>query len=262
MTGKDDSFDDILSLKPLLPGWKDCKPHEWVVQRLPILQWLPKYNLEFAVCDLIAGLTVGLTIIPQGIAYALLANLPAQYGLYSAIMSSFVYLFFGTTKELSNGPSAVMALITLHHSSKGLDYVILLTFLSGLVTLALGILKIGFVIKFISLPVISGFTSAAAITIGLSQLPSLFGLTMTKKSEVVGITGTLIEFGQNASSIRVYDSILGLVCIIVLFSMKFIKDKNWFDTDTATTGFKKMICTFLWVLTTARNAMVVIACTV
>ena len=108
---KEDSSAETYLDKPFLPGWKDCNPQKYVAKRLPILQWLPKYNLKFAVCDLIAGITVGLTIIPQGIAYGLLAKLPAQYGLYSAIMSCFLYMIFGPTKAMSNGPSAIMALI-------------------------------------------------------------------------------------------------------------------------------------------------------
>ena len=257
---KEDSFGEAHPNKPILSGWKDCNPKKYVTERLPILQWLPKYNFKFAVYDLIAGITVGLTIIPQGIAYGLLAKLPPQYGLYSAIMSCFMYMVFGTSKAMSNGPSAVMALITLHYSSKGIDYIILLTFLSGLITMALGFLKLGFIIDIISVPVISGFTSAAAITVALSQLANLLGLTIKEKSEVVGITGTLIDFGQNASSIRVYDSVLGLVCSILLLAMKFISNKDWLNTETGTC-YKKTICTFLWVLTTARNAVIVIGCT-
>lgn len=133
---------------------------------LPILDWLPKYNLEQGISDLIAGITVGLTMIPQGIAYALVANLPAQviiskvqrqkstnvqmqksiqlqYGLYSAFMSCFVFLFLGASKDLSIGPEAVLAILTYQISGKGIEHVILLTFLSGIIIFILAIFRLG-----------------------------------------------------------------------------------------------------------------------
>lgn len=129
-----------------------------------------RYSGNFALCDLIAGVTVGLTVIPQGIAYALVANLPPQYGLYSAFMGCFMYIFFGTSKDVTVGPTAIMALMTAEYANKGATYAVLLTFISGLVIMALGILRLGMVIDFISVPVIAGFTSAAAITIASSQV--------------------------------------------------------------------------------------------
>ena len=131
-----------------------------------------RYNGNSALCDAIAGVTVGLTVIPQGIAYALVANLPPQYGLYSAFMGCFMYIFFGTSKDVTVGPTAIMALMTAEYANKGPAYAVLLAFLSGLVIMTMGILRLGMVIDFISVPVIAGFTSAAAITIASSQVNS------------------------------------------------------------------------------------------
>ena len=112
-------------------------------KKVPILEWLPKYNLEKGVADLIAGVTVGLTVIPQGIAYALVAKLPPQYGLYSAFMGCFMYMIFGSCKDITVGPTAIMALLTSEYASKDPAFVILLTFLSGLIIMTLGFLRLG-----------------------------------------------------------------------------------------------------------------------
>merc|ERR1719291_1624021 len=136
-----------------------------VKKKEPILTWLPKYNVDSAVSDVIAGVTVGLTVIPQGIAYALVAGLPPQYGLYSAFMGCFVYCAFGSCKDITIGPTAIMALMTSVHAQYGPQYAVLLTFLSGIIILLCGLLQLGFLIDFISVPVIAGFTSAAALTI-------------------------------------------------------------------------------------------------
>lgn len=115
-----------------------------VSKRLPFLEWLPKYTKEDVLADFIAGVTVGLTMMPQSIAYASLAELPAQYGLYTALMGSFVYIFFGTIKQISIGPSSLMTLLTFSYTGHlPIQYMILLCFISGCVELLMGILKLG-----------------------------------------------------------------------------------------------------------------------
>ena len=127
---------------------------------------------------MIAGVTVGLTVIPQGIAYAVVAGLPPQYGLYSAFMGCFTYCFFGSAKDITIGPTAIMALMTNTYAQYGPQYAVLLSFLSGLIILLCGLLRLGFLIDFISVPVIAGFTSAAALTIASGQWKSLLGLSI------------------------------------------------------------------------------------
>ena len=100
-------------------------------RKFPILDWLPRYDLNSGISDLIAGLTVGLTVIPQGIAYAIVAGLPPQYGLYSAFMGCFTYCVFGSCKDITIGPTAIMALMTSVHAQYGPQYAVLLSFLSG-----------------------------------------------------------------------------------------------------------------------------------
>jgi len=244
---------------------------------LPIITWLPQYNLSDAISDLIAGVTVGLTVIPQGIAYATIAGLEPQYGLYSAFMGCFVYMVFGSCKDITIGPTAIMALMTGIHAQYGADYAILLAFLSGLIILACGLLKLGFLIDFISMPVIAGFTSAAAITIATSQVKSLLGLTIPsdEKSHLhLGIIDPWIDVFTHIRSCRWQDALLGFVCCAILLSLRKLNRTNWLKPVTKdgtakgcqaacnklpATAFKIM-GKFVWFVCTARNAIIVIFC--
>ena len=189
------------------------------------MSWLPSYDLECAVSDLIAGVTVGLTVIPQGIAYAIVAGLPPQYGLYSAFMGCFVYCVFGSSKDITIGPTAIMALMTGVHAQYGPDYAVLLAFLSGLIVLACGLLQLGFLIDFISVPVIAGFTSAAALTIASGQVKSLLGLTIPsdEKSHLhLGVVDGWIDVFTHIKTCRWQDATLGLICCVILLSLRVI----------------------------------------
>ena len=189
------------------------------------MSWLPSYDLECAVSDLIAGVTVGLTVIPQGIAYAIVAGLPPQYGLYSAFMGCFVYCVFGSSKDITIGPTAIMALMTGVHAQYGPDYAVLLAFLSGLIVLACGLLQLGFLIDFISVPVIAGFTSAAALTIASGQVKSLLGLTIPsdEKSHLhLGVVDGWIDVFTHIKTCRWQDAALGLICCVILLSLRVI----------------------------------------
>lgn len=119
-------------------------------KRIPIVYWLPRYSKEYAVSDMVAGLTVGLTVIPQAIAYANVAGLPPQYGLYSSFMACFVYTVLGSCKDVPVGPTAIAAILTRETLTQkahlGPGFVLLLTFISGCVSMLMGILQLGDVI--------------------------------------------------------------------------------------------------------------------
>ena len=170
-------------------------------------------------------MTVGLTVIPQGIAYAIVAGLPPQYGLYSAFMGCFVYCVFGSSKDITIGPTAIMALMTSVHAQYGPAYAVLLAFLSGLIILACGLLQLGFLIDFISVPVIAGFTSAAALTIASGQIKSLLGLTIPsdEKSHLhLGVVDGWIDVFTHIKTCRWQDVTLGLICCVLLLSLRVI----------------------------------------
>lgn len=149
----------------------------------PFLSWLPNYNSSFFLNDLFAGLGTGIILVPQGLAYALVAGLPPVYGLYASLFPIAIYAMLGTSRKLAVGPVAMDSLLiaaglgTLAIS--GLENYIamalLLTFMAGTVQLLLGLFKMGFLVNFLSKPVISGFTSAAALIISFSQVKHLFG---------------------------------------------------------------------------------------
>lgn len=134
--------------------------------------------------DLLAGLTVSLVAIPQSLAYAQLAGVPAYYGLYAALLPTIVGALFGSSRQLSTGPVAMTSLLTAasvaplaaHGSELFYSYVILLALLSGVFQIAFGALRMGVLLNFLSHPVLMGFINAAAIIIGLSQLPTLLGI--------------------------------------------------------------------------------------
>ncbi|XP_077260060.1 sodium-independent sulfate anion transporter isoform X1 [Temnothorax americanus] len=220
-----------------------------IKDRIPILKWMPQYKLKDALGDLVAGLTVGLTLIPQAIAYAGLAGLDPQYGLYSAFAGSFVYIFFGTCREVNIGPTALLSLLTWTYASGIPEYAVLLCFLSGCITILLGILRLGFLIEFISIPVVSGFTSAASVIIACSQIKSLLGLNIHGESFVEIWTGLV----QHVADTKIPDLILSCCCILTLLGLKHLKDR-----EVAGTKLKK----FLWTIGTARNALVVVLCAV
>ncbi|XP_071637304.1 sodium-independent sulfate anion transporter isoform X3 [Temnothorax longispinosus] len=194
-------------------------------------------------------LTVGLTLIPQAIAYAGLAGLDPQYGLYSAFAGSFVYIFFGTCREVNIGPTALLSLLTWTYASGIPEYAALLCFLSGCITILLGILRLGFLIEFISIPVVSGFTSAASVIIACSQIKSLLGLNIHGESFVEIWAGLV----QHVADTKIPDLILSCCCILTLLGLKHLKDR-----EVAGTKLKK----FLWTIGTARNALVVVLCAV
>ncbi|XP_015108474.1 sodium-independent sulfate anion transporter isoform X2 [Diachasma alloeum] len=114
-------------------------------RRIPILDWLPRYRSDYVVSDLVAGITVGLTVIPQAIAYANVAGIPPQYGLYSSFMACFVYTIFGSSKDVPVGPTAIAAILTretLTRAHVGPNFAVLLAFMSGVVSLLMGILQL------------------------------------------------------------------------------------------------------------------------
>ncbi len=159
---------------------------------LPIFDWLPNYNKSWLKGDLGAGLTVGVMLIPQGMAYASIAGLPAVYGLYASIIPLLIYAIFGTSRQLAVGPVAMVSLLTATAigSFSGLStqeyvmYAILLAFLVGVIQFLLGLFRLGFLVNFLSHPVVSGFTSAAALIIGLSQLKSLLGINIPRSHHI------------------------------------------------------------------------------
>lgn len=192
---------------------------------LPFLEWITDYNKSWFSKDLIAGLTVGIILIPQGMAYAMIAGLPPVYGLYASLVPMIVYAFFGTSRQLAVGPVAMDSLLlaaglgTLAITSTD-DYIamaLLLAFSVGAVQLTLGVLRMGFLVNFLSKPVISGFTSAAALIIMFSQLKHLLGVDITRSNRFDVL---IINAFERIPDTNLYDFAIGLVGIIIIVALK------------------------------------------
>ncbi|KAG1691517.1 Sodium-independent sulfate anion transporter [Nymphon striatum] len=252
---------------PVKKAARKCCTKKMLKRKLPIVEWLPRYKLEDLKGDFIAGVTVGLTVIPQAIAYAGIASLPPQYGLYASFMGAFTYIFLGGIESLSIGPTAIMSLLTSEYVEKGgANYAIVLCFLSGCVQLLMGALNLGcshkkgrcspcenvyvagFLVTFISSPVISAFTSAAAIIIAASQLKNLFGLKFTSHSFVTTIYNVL----TNITDTNLWDLSMGIIAL---------KQSEWPKHSVRVSPkIRKPLGSTIWIICTAKNAIAILLC--
>lgn len=187
---------------------------------LPILSWLPHYHKRLLGADLLAGLIVTVMVIPQSLAYALLAGLPAVVGLYASILPQLVYTLFGTSRTLAVGPVAIIALMTgaalssvaTPGSDAYLQAALVLSMLSGAMLVAMGLLKMGFFSNFLSHPVISGFLTASGILIAVSQLGSLLGI----ESSGFTLIERVMTLTPNVNAINIPTCVLGLSTLVFL----------------------------------------------
>lgn len=194
---------------------------------IPALKWLPTYNGVQFKGDLSAGLTVGVMLIPQGMAYAMIAGLPPIYGLYASTVPLIIYALLGTSRQLAVGPVAMVSLLTAAGigtlADGGTDtYIALaiaLALFVGLIQFLLGAFRLGFLVNFLSHPVISGFTSAAALIIGLSQLKHLLGVPLDRSHHVHEI---LIQAAQKIGDIHWVTFAIGIGGILLIKGIKRI----------------------------------------
>ena len=164
------------------------KPPFALSQYVPILSWLPNYRRDDFVGDLLAGVIVAIMLVPQAMAYALLAGLPPEVGLYASILPLVLYGIFGTSRSLAVGPVAIVSLMVAvgvsplaeMGTSNYLQVALTLALLVGVIQAVMGLLRVGFLVNFLSHPVLVGFTAGAAILIGFSQLKYLLGIPMPR----------------------------------------------------------------------------------
>jgi SulP family sulfate permease len=199
------------------------------VYRLPFAKWISSRPGTLKQ-DLVAGITVSLVAIPQSLAYAQLAGVPAYYGLYAALIPSIVGALFGSSRQLSTGPVAMTSLLTAASvapfAARGTEvfyaYVIMLALLSGLFQILFGVFRMGALLNFLSHPVLMGFINAAAIIIGLSQLPTLLGISARQSEHF------LLDIGQVLGNLDIMHGtsvIFGLSAIVLLIGLKKMAPK-------------------------------------
>ena len=191
---------------------------------LPIFTWLPHYHKRLLGADLLAGLIVTVMVIPQSLAYALLAGLPAVVGLYASILPQLLYTFLGTSRTLAVGPVAIIALMTgaalssvaAPGTPEYLQAALVLSLLSGGILVAMGALKMGFFSNFLSHPVISGFLTASGILIAVSQLGSLLGVS----SSGFTLVERLMTLLPNLPTFNPYTVVIGGGTLLFLVLMR------------------------------------------
>jgi len=191
----------------------------------PVLQRLQSYKKKDLPKDILGGLTVGIVLIPQAMAYAMIAGLPPVYGLYASIMPLLVYVLLGTSRSLAVGPVAMDSLLVALGLSTLVvvgpeNYIalaILLAFMVGSIQFILGVFRMGFLVNFLSKPVISGFISAAALIIIFSQLKHLLGVDIESSNQFHHLFLNAIE---KVTGTNFYDLTIGLVGIILLIGFK------------------------------------------
>ncbi|XP_062862352.1 solute carrier family 26 member 3, tandem duplicate 2 [Trichomycterus rosablanca] len=215
---------------------------------LPVIGWIKMYNIkEWILGDIVSGVSTGLVAVLQGLAYSLLASLPAWYGLYSAFFPVIIYFFLGTSRHISVGAFPVLSLMVgsvvtrlipdegPHANITGLEGLNIddkraivsasLTFLIGIFQLGMGLLQVGFIVIYLSDTLVSGFTTASAVHIFISQLKFIFGLKVPGFSGPLALIYILEKtFGQITST-NIHDLVTAIVVITVVFAVKELNDR-------------------------------------
>ncbi|CAF1323925.1 unnamed protein product [Adineta ricciae] len=258
---------------PSVTGWirnKLTNPKErirsYFLSLFPFITWIYRYNLVWFSNDIIAGLTVAAVVIPQGMAYAGLAKLAPQFGLYSSFVGVIIYWFFATSKDITIGPVAVMSILTgtivddIHKLYPEYDYHVIASALAvvvGCAVCALGMFRLGFVVNFIPLPALAAFTTGSALNIIVGQVPVLMGNNKsfdTRQSPFL----VFINFWKNIRFCN-YNAILGLSALVLLYSIRLFctyairryprREKLFFFLNTLRTVFIILIYLFIsWLI--------------
>ncbi|KAK9364773.1 sulfate transporter family-domain-containing protein [Lipomyces kononenkoae] len=200
---------------------------QYVDSLLPFTHWIGKYNLQWLIGDLVAGITVAAVVVPQGMAYAKLADLPVQFGLYSSFMGVLLYWFFATSKDITIGPVAVMSTLVGNIVIKtsqslpqysGHDIASALAIISGAIVLFIGLIRCGWIVDFIPLTAISAFMTGSALNIAVGQVPTLMGITgfSTRAATYEVVINILKHLGRST-----LDAALGLTALTLLYLIRF-----------------------------------------
>uniref|UniRef100_H3CHQ0 Solute carrier family 26 member 5 n=1 Tax=Tetraodon nigroviridis TaxID=99883 RepID=H3CHQ0_TETNG len=222
---------------------------------LPILKWLPSYPVkQYLFSDVVSGLSTGVVQLPQGLAYAMLAAVPPVYGLYSSFYPVMLYTFFGTSRHISIGTFAVISLMIggvavreapdsmfyvpsangsnssfilneTARDSKRVQVACALTTLEGLIQLAFGFFRFGFVAIYLTEPLIRGFTTAASVHVCVSQLKYLLGVRTRRFSGPMSVIYSIVAVVSDIASTNVVTLIFGLVCLIFLYAIKTLNER-------------------------------------
>ncbi len=202
-----------------------------ILQYFPFLDWLRNYKRSDLTGDMTAGIIVAIMLVPQSMAYALLAGLPPQVGLYASIVPLIVYGLLGTSRALAVGPVAMVSLLVatalggleLTSVAQYVQMALILALLVGIIQLTMGIFRIGFLVNFLSHPVLSGFTSAVAIVIGLSQFKHLIGVDVPRTDSMPELALFVIE---KLPDTNITVLVLSFISVAILLYFKYFLKKH------------------------------------
>ncbi|KAI1085293.1 sulfate permease [Whalleya microplaca] len=215
-------------LQSITPAPRDVL--NYFYRLFPFLHWITRYNWIWFVGDLIAGVTVGAVVVPQGMAYALLAELEPQYGLYSSFMGVLIYWFFATSKDITIGPVAVMSTVTGEIVNKAKTEIpdvpghivasALAIIIGGIVTF-LGLARLGWIVDFIPLPSIAAFMTGSGINIAVGQVPTMMGMN-TPKKRFSTRDATYLVIINTLKNLRytTIDAAMGLTALLMLYIIR------------------------------------------
>ncbi len=192
---------------------------------LPFLRWWPRVNRTTTRADLIAGLTGGLILVPQGVAFATIAGMPPEYGLYAAMLPAVVAALWGSSWHLVSGPTTAISIVVFATmsplaeagSAAYVQLVLSLTFLVGVVQLLLGVFRFGTLVNFVSHTVVVGFTAGAAVLIAASQVKNFFGIAIPRGSSVAKVLQGLVE---HAGHINLFITAVAVVTVVSCVAAK------------------------------------------
>ncbi|KAK0270716.1 hypothetical protein LTR35_013998 [Friedmanniomyces endolithicus] len=223
----------------------------YLLDKVPIVGWLPKYNFRWIVNDVIAGLTLGLLLIPQSLSYAKIATIPVEYGLQSSWLPATLYTFMGSTKDLSTGPTSLIGLMTSNvvSSLKPQGYspqavASAVAMCMGIMGMAIGFLNLGFLLEFISEPILAGFITAVALTIGLGQVSALLGEENVTASHAAGQIRQILRQLPQANGYACAVGFAGLLFLVLLEQ----SGKRWANQKT-------MLSRTIWFFSITRAFM-------
>ncbi len=196
-----------------------------VKKYFPFLDWWPEVNRRTIRADLVAGITGAIIVLPQGVAFAMIAGLPPEYGLYSAIVPAIIAALFGSSYHLISGPTTAISIVVYTSlsplapplSAEYIQLALTLTFLAGLFQFGLGLARLGALVNFVSHSVVVGFTAGAAILIATSQLSNLLGIAAAKKHSFIHIWA---DIAANLSGTNLYVLSIGLVTLLIAVALK------------------------------------------
>ncbi|XP_071982934.1 solute carrier family 26 member 6-like [Engystomops pustulosus] len=216
----------------------------------PILHWLPRYPFkEWVLGDIVSGISVGILQLPQGLAYALLAGVPPVFGLYSSFFPVFVYSIFGTSRHVSVGSFAVVSIMigsvteslvpndnfilpgnetiidTVARDKARVELVAAITLLVGLFQLILGLVQFGFVVTYLSEPLVRGYTTAATIHVTVSQLKHILGLPLSERSHPLSLIYSLVSLFRRIQETNIGTLVVSLIALLFLFAVKEVNQR-------------------------------------